>query len=317
MPSDHTPIPSEIIAVDQHDLPPHASQTSPPVQKLYLKGNLDLLQKPAIGIVGSRRASRQGLADAQWFAKDLVAQGITIVSGLAIGIDGAAHRGALAQSDASTIAVLAHGLDQVYPNAHQQLALEIVSRGGLLVSEYPCGTPPQPFQFLHRNRIIALLSRAICLIETASGSGALTTAMAAVELGRDVFVVPGSVHSDLHAGGHHMIRQGAGLVQSPQELLGDLGLVLPVPRLRKKALPGSAAQRHHSHRGRQLSLAGCEDPRGQRLWPFLQADGQSVEALAHLSALSEANAMAGLLMLELAGLARRQPNGLWVRFDRN
>lgn len=317
MPSDPAQSSPEIVTVDQPNLPPHANETAPPIHRLFLKGNMDLLNKPAIGIVGSRRASRQGLADAQWFAKDLVAHGLTIVSGLAIGVDGAAHRGALAQSEASTIAVLAHGLDQIYPSQHRQLASEIVSRGGLLVSEYPCGTPPRPFQFLHRNWIIALLSRAICLIEAAGGSGALTTALAAAELGRDVFVVPGSIHSEPHAGGHQMIRQGAGLVQSPQELLGDLGLVMPVSLPRQHTHPNRALDPRQGDRAQQLSLAGCEDPRGQQLWPHLQTGGQSVEALAHLSKLSEANAMAGLLMLELAGLARRQPNGLWVRFDRN
>ncbi|MGA1664030.1 MAG: DNA-processing protein DprA [Burkholderiaceae bacterium] len=315
MPSLSAPKPLQVVTIDKNELPRFAQEASPPVERLYLLGNADLLHKPAIGLVGSRRASQQGLADAQWFAKTLVGHGLTIVSGLAIGIDGAAHRGALAQSKASTIAVLAHGLDQVYPSQHRQLAQTILDEGGLLVSEYPIGTPPQPFQFLHRNRIIALLSRAICLIEAADGSGALTTALAAVSLGRDVFVVPGSVHSGLHGGGHHMIRQGAGLVQSPEELLSDLGLVAPVRTQRRSGRSRSEtpSTTKTSHRGEQLSLAGCEDPRGQQLWPLLQMDGQAVSVLAHRSGLSEANAMAGLLMLELAGLARRQPNGLWVR----
>jgi len=315
MPSLPQPKPHEVVTIDKDNLPRYAQETSPAVERLYLKGNADLIHKPAIGLVGSRRASQQGLADAQWFAKTLVAQGLTIVSGLAIGIDGAAHRGALAQSKASTIAVLAHGLDQVYPSQHRQLAQSILDEGGLLVSEYPPGTPPQPFQFLHRNRIIALLSRAICLIEAAEGSGALTTALSAVALGRDVFVVPGSVHSSLHGGGHQMIRQGAGLVQSPEELLSDLGLIAPVLSQRRQGHSSSQAPStaKTSHRGEQLSLAGCEDPRGQRLWPLLQMDGQAVNVLARRSGLSEANAMAGLLMLELAGLARRQANGLWVR----
>jgi DNA processing protein len=315
MPSLSTSKPPQVVAIQTDELPKHAQETAPPIERLYLLGNADLLHKPAIGLVGSRRASQQGLADAQWFARALVDHGLTIVSGLAIGIDGAAHRGALAQSKASTIAVLAHGLDQVYPSQHRPLAQAILDNGGLLVSEYPIGTPPQPFQFLHRNRIIALLSRAICLIEAADGSGALTTALSAVALGRDVFVVPGSVHSGLHGGGHQMIRQGAGLVQSPEELLSDLGLIAPVRSQRHSGRSRSQAPStaKSNPRGEQLSLAGCEDPRGQQLWPLLQMDGQTVSALAQRSGLSEANAMAGLLMLELAGLARRQPNGLWVR----
>lgn len=321
LPSLHHSPPEEIL-LSGTSLPAEASEANPPIRQLFIKGNAALLRRPGLGLVGSRRASAQGLEDAHWFAREAVAQGLVVVSGLAVGIDGAAHRGALAQAKDSTIAVLAHGLDTVYPSRHLALRDAILNQGGLLVSEYPPGTPAQPFQFLHRNRIIALLSRAVCLIEAARGSGALTTALSALELGREVFVVPGSIHSELHGGGHELIRQGAGLVQSPQELFFDLGLTDRRPgqsptKTRGRASQAPTKRPSAAPPAEQLSLAGCQDDRGQKVWPLLTNDGQSLEQLAQGSQMPVAETLAGLLMLELAGLARRQANGQWVRFDRD
>lgn len=273
----------------------------PPLRVLYGRGNLSLLQKPCLAIVGSRRASAQGVQDAFWFATEAARAGLVIVSGLAVGIDAAAHRGALSMPEGATIAVLAHGLDQIYPPRHQALSLEILSRGGLLLSEYPDGTPAQPFQFIHRNRIIAGLSRAVCVMEAGHGSGSLITAFNALELGRDVFALPGSIHAPLSAGAHQLIRQGAGLVTSPEDLLLDMGLVVQKPK-------------HPIQRESALRTVG-NDPRVGPVVERLDWNGQSASALATALQWTLQDTLVGLLLAENLGLARRLAHGDWVRFQ--
>lgn len=272
---------------------------SPSLEHIYWQGNASLLAQQGLAIVGSRRASAQGLMDAKDFAVRAATRGMSVISGLAVGVDAAAHMGALSVAG-HTIAVLAHGLDQTYPKRHQWLLHQILESGGLLVSEYPDGTPPRPYQFPLRNRLIAGLSRGICLIEAARGSGSIITALYGLEMGVDVSVVPGSIHDPLFEGGLGLIRQGAGLVRSANEWLEDLGLALPARPVPQPSQLWDAA----------------DDPRADGVIRFLSAQAQGLEALCESSGLSQADVQAGLLVLELQGRAHRTPHGGWQRLVR-
>lgn len=190
---------------------------------LYAKGEFETPFERCVSIVGTRKATVLGLRTAERFAKELARAGCTIVSGLAFGIDTAAHRGALA-AGGRTVAVLAGGLDEVYPRANARLAEEIVAKGGALVSEYPPGSDTLPRRFIERNRIVSGLSRGVIVIEAPRESGALATAKFAVEQNRDVFVVPGAVNHPNYAGSHGLIREGAALVTDPAEVLEAFGM---------------------------------------------------------------------------------------------
>jgi len=193
-----------------------------PPERLYIDGDLSLLKIPMIAIVGSRKASAEGLESAATFAKGLSRAGLLIVSGLARGIDGAAHHATLRLGAKHfTMAVCGAGVDVVYPKEHLDLAKNI-RKQGLLVSELPLGVPPKSSHFPRRNRIIAALSLGVVVIEAAERSGSLITARLAVELGREVFAVPGSIQRPLSSGCHLLIQQGAKLVRNPQEVLEEL-----------------------------------------------------------------------------------------------
>jgi len=195
-----------------------------PPRRLYCAGHADALDTPAVAVVGSRRCTRQGRDVAFALARDLAARGLTIVSGLAYGIDAAAHRGALASLGAPTVAVLGSGLDRIYPQSHERLAAEIVDQGGALVSEYEPGTGPRKHHFPARNRIVSGLCLGVVIVEASERSGSLITARLALEQGRDVMAVPSLVSSPLAAGCHRLIRQGAALVESAEHVLEELGL---------------------------------------------------------------------------------------------
>ena len=193
-----------------------------PPDSLYIYGDLSLLNLPMIAIVGSRSASPEGIKNAYYFAQALSAEGYLIVSGLAKGIDGAAHLGALGPNEGyPTLAVCGTGLDIVYPREHLRLAKAIASTG-LLVSELAPGLGPKPWHFPRRNRIIAALAIGILVIEAAERSGSLITARLGCELGREIFAIPGSIHHPLSKGCHHLLQQGAKLVQSPKDILEEL-----------------------------------------------------------------------------------------------
>jgi len=192
---------------------------APPV--LYAWGRLELLQYPALAIVGSRNATAQGRRNAATFAHAASATGICVVSGLAAGIDAAAHQAAL-ESAGSTIAVLGNGADVVYPRQHAAL-LDRIRNHGLALSEFPLGTAPLATHFPRRNRIISGLAQGCLVIEAALASGSLITARLAVEMGRDVYAIPGSIHSPLSRGCHYLIKQGAKLVETPAEVLEEFG----------------------------------------------------------------------------------------------
>lgn len=274
---------------------------SPP-PLLYAMGDLQRLKHEAIAIVGARNATRDGLDNAQAFAKFLSAQGWCVVSGLAHGIDGAAHSGALrvpvAHGAGGTIAVLGTGIDLVYPCAHQPLAEDILSNNGLLLSEFALGTPAKSKNFPRRNRIVAGLSRGVLVVEAALRSGSLITARLATDMGREVFAIPGSMHAPLARGPHHLIKQGAKLVESGADILSELvnfkdqasGLApsQPVP---KKTKPSS-----HSP-----------------VWSAIGYDPITEEKLLERTHFLPALLQMELLTLELEGCIARLPCGRIVR----
>ena len=192
-----------------------------PPNVLYVRGNPGLLQKRGLGIVGSRNATPQGLQTAEVFAKALAGAGLSTISGLALGIDAAAHRGALA-AGGDTIAVIGTGADRLYPARNKELALAIAEHGAI-VSEFPLGTPAIAANFPRRNRIISGLSRGVLVVEAAPESGSLITARLAAEQGREVFAIPGSIHSPVARGCHKLIKQGAKLVETAQDVLEEFG----------------------------------------------------------------------------------------------
>lgn len=208
--------------------PQRLLETDQPPPVLYAKGNLQVLKRPGLAIVGSRHATPQGESTAENFAESLCRAGFAVVSGLALGIDGAAHRGAL-KADGATIAVVGTGLDIVYPARHKSLAHQ-VAQYGLLLSEYPLGTPSLTHNFPRRNRIISGLSEGCLVVEANIDSGSLITARLAIEQGREVFAIPGSIHSPVAKGCHALIKQGAKLVESTEDILSELRHVrLPNP----------------------------------------------------------------------------------------
>ncbi|MBI4757347.1 MAG: DNA-protecting protein DprA [Betaproteobacteria bacterium] len=196
-----------------------------PPTLLYVKGRVELLSRPALAVVGSRNPTAQGRNHAEAFARALSCAGLTVVSGMALGIDAAAHRGAL-EGDGATVAVIGTGADRVYPARNRELAHDIASRGAI-VSEFPLTTPPLTANFPRRNRLISGLSRGVLVVEAAQQSGSLITARLATEQGRDVFAIPGSIHSPQSKGCHQLIKQGAKLVDCTADILDELRLEPP------------------------------------------------------------------------------------------
>ena len=264
---------------------------SPPV--LYYVGNPDLLNTRSLAIVGSRSATAQGTDNARAFASALSDAGLVIVSGLALGIDGAAHEGAL-NARAGTLAVVGTGLDRVYPARHRDLAHRIAARGGLL-SEFAPGTPPRDFHFPQRNRLISGLSQGVLVVEATLRSGSLITARYAGEQGRDVFAIPGSIHSPLSKGCHKLIREGAKLVETAQDVLEEMGLALPAPGLQ-------------SETGAPMSEGAVLDALG--------GDPVDVDTLVDRTGLAADEVIVQLTRLALEGDVASLPGGRWQRTRR-
>jgi DNA processing protein len=270
-----------------------ANIADPPLM-LYLNGDPALLLRPALAIVGSRNASLQGRANAEAFAHALSDAGVTIVSGLALGIDAAAHEGAL-RAAGSTIAVIGTGPDRIYPARNGELARRI-AEAGCIASEYPLGTTAAAGNFPRRNRVISGLSAGVLVVEAAAESGSLITAHVAVEQGREVFAMPGSVHSALSKGCHKLIREGARLVETVDEVLEALRMS---PLARAPLPPMACAPRE------------CAQLLGE-----LGHDPICFDALAASSGIDAASLNSQLLVLELAGLIERLPGGLVSRVIR-
>lgn len=261
---------------------------------LYVAGDPAQLSKPGLAVVGARNATPGGAENARAFSRHLAAQGWSVVSGLALGIDGAAHEGALAAGaqGAGTTAVMGTGIDRIYPAAHRDLAHRIAVQGAL-VSELPLGTPVRPFNFPRRNRLVAGLSRGVLVVEAARQSGSLITARLAAESGREVFAIPGSIHSPLSRGCHALIRQGAKLVETAQDITDELGLPDPGARPAPAAAPPAAAT----------------DAPGHPLLHALGHDPLHLDALQARTGLDTATLQAQLLELELAGHIARLDDG--------
>ena len=292
---------NHLLTLADADYPPDLLNVADPPPVLYLKGRRALLNGPCFAVVGSRNATAQGLANADNFARVLSEAGYTIVSGQALGIDTAAHRGGLL-GRGSTIAVIGTGADIVYPARNRDLAHQIAAQG-LIVSEFPLGTPALSANFPRRNRIISGLCRGVLVVEAALRSGSLITARLAGEQGRDVFAIPGSIHSPLSKGCHVLIKQGAKLVDDARDIIEELG-PLPEPL---EAAAGAAG-------GQEAGAAQAAAAQGAAsghaaLLAHLAYDPVTVDALAERSGLTIDALSAILLELELDGVIAQLPGG--------
>ena len=277
---------------------------SDPPLLLYAWGQLPYLAQPALSIVGSRHPTPQGEDHARAFARSLSQAGWTVVSGLALGIDGAAHQGAL-DGVGGTIAVVGTGLDQVYPRRHQGLAQKIVAHG-LLLSEYPLGTPPLAQNFPRRNRIIAGLGQGTLVVEAALQSGSLITARLASELGREVFAIPGSIHAPQSRGCHALIRQGAKLVETVTDILEELpGAAQAVPIQTPLGLDSAASP---ADVGAAPAAGDADD-----VLEAMGYDPVALDALCARTGRDPADLSVRLLNLELEGRVARLPGQLFQR----
>jgi DNA processing protein len=284
-----------------------AMSDPPPV--LYAIGQLDLLARPGLAIVGSRSATRQGEATAEAFAAGLARAGLAIVSGLALGIDAAAHRGAL-DAAGGTIAVVGTGADVVYPATNRALTTRIRAQG-LVLSELPLGTPAIAFNFPRRNRLIAGLARGVLVVEAALRSGSLITARLAAEQGREVFAIPGSIHSPVAKGCHRLIREGAKLVESVQDILEELRIAPAVTAAIPAGTTGSAAAA--TDPPSEASPAEPRAPAQQALLDALGHDPASLDALAERTGRPAGELSALLLELELTQDVERLPGDRYQR----
>lgn len=282
--------------------PPALAAIHDPPPLLWVRGDAACLLHPAVAIVGSRAGTPYALAMAERLAGDLAAAGVLVVSGLARGVDSAAHRSALA-AGGRTAAVLGSGVDVAYPREHAALA-DDVARGGAVVSELAPGTRPLPWFFPLRNRIISGLSRAVVVIEAGEKSGSLITARCALEQGRDVLAVPGNVLTGRNRGGHALLRDGAKIVESADDILDELGLgPMNPPTSLVASEPGTASRRQTSR-----------DPVLEALVPGEACD---LDGISARSGLSTARVLPRLFELEMQGLIRRAGGGRFVRVDRS
>lgn len=280
---------NSIVTLADTAYPQALLNTSDPPSLLYVKGRRELLNCPALAVVGSRNATPQGIGHAESFAQAASESGLCIVSGMAHGIDAAAHRGGL-RGSGSSIAVVGTGLDKVYPAANRDLAHQLAEEGAI-ISEFSLGTPPLAANFPRRNRIISGLSLGCLVVEAGLQSGSLITARMALEQGREVFAIPGSIHSPQAKGCHHLIKQGAKLVERAQDVLEELGCFSPTA-----ATAGVAAQDHP-------------------LFKHLGFDPTDVDSLSLRSGLTIEALSAILLQLELDGSVAVLPGGLYQRIN--
>jgi DNA processing protein len=279
---------NHIVTLADSDYPQALLNIPDPPLLLYVKGRLDLLNRPALAVVGSRSATPQGINNAEAFAKSLSDAGLCIISGMAHGIDAAAHRGAL-RGQGGSIAIVGTGLDIVYPAANRDLA-HMLAQQGTLVSEFPLATPPLAANFPRRNRLISGMSLGCLVVEASLQSGSLITARLALEQGRDVFAIPGSIHAPQSKGCHALLKQGAKLVETAQDILEELGGVLASPAQPSDSEGADSALLEH-----------------------LGFDPVDVDTLSLRCGLTIAELSAMLLTLELSGRVCVLPGGLYQR----
>jgi DNA processing protein len=293
------------IPLDSPDYPPLLAEVSDAPIGLFVRGDAAALSLPQLAIVGSRNPTAGGCDNATSFAAHLARCGLAITSGMAIGIDAAAHQGALATEGGVTIAVCGTGLDIDYPSANGALAERIAGRGAL-VSEFPLGTPALPTNFPRRNRIISGLSLGTLVVEAAVRSGSLITARLAAEQGREVFAIPGSIHNPLARGCHQLIRQGAKLVETGDDIFAELralaGALAPAPQAAAPKPPGSAA-----------AAGAVLDKAYEILLDALGFEPAGVDVLVERTGFAADEVASMLLILELDGKLESRPGGRYVR----
>lgn len=295
----------ELVTLESDDYPERLRQIHDCPPLLFVIGNKKILSQPQIAIVGSRRPTRSGCINAETFAKNLVTQGLVVTSGLASGIDSFAHQGALSASGHSTIAVLAHGLDALYPKRNQALAAQIINSGGALVSEFPVGVQPLPEFFPRRNRIISGLSLGVLVVEAAKKSGSLITAYSALEQNREVFAIPGSIHNEVAKGCHQLIRNGAKLVENCEDIFEELSAFIP----------SSKAQHNNADE------KGIEEPALSTLekgvLKFLSYEECSANQIAAELNLQIDEVSAALMLLEIKNLVIQGSAGYCLQHQNN
>jgi len=293
---------NHLITLQDSDYPTLLREIADPPAALFIHGNPALLSSPQLAIVGSRNPTTSGKKTAQEFARYLASAGITITSGLATGIDGASHEGAL-KAHGSTIAVTGTGLDRVYPAQHHTLAKQIAQQGGALISEFPPGTPARAGHFPRRNRIISGLSLGVLVVEAALRSGSLITARQAAEQGREVFAIPGSIHNPLARGCHAIIQQGAKLVETAQDIVEELGPLLHT------LIPSEELGTEIPDSGNNLEI----DPEYRQLLDTIGYDPMPIDEIIAQSGLTTAVVSSMLLLLELEGCVLSAPGGCFAR----
>lgn len=300
----------DLLVLDDGVYPSLLREINDPPLTLYVKGAwAECLDAPCVAVVGSRRCSTYGLNAASMLARDLAKHGVTIVSGLARGIDAAAHRGAL-EAGGRTVAVIGTGIDEIYPRDHKKLAAEIIEKGGAIVSEFPIETPPVPQNFPYRNRVISGLSLGVLLVEAAENSGSLITARMAIEQNREVFAVPGNITSRVSFGTNYLIKgAGAKLVQQWQDVVAELP-----PEIAARMLP-PATKKKSKGVSEQLPLAPDDLTAVEQIvFKLLSSDEAThIDALLETSKLRIPDLTGALLGLEMRELVRQLPGKCFVR----
>jgi DNA processing protein len=299
-----------LITIENNNYPAILKEIYGAPLALFVDGNAQILNNQQIAIVGSRHPSYAGLDNAYDFAKQLATIGLTITSGLAIGVDAESHKGALDVSG-KTIAVLGTGVDDIYPVKNRNIALKIIEQGGAVISEFPLGTSPKPENFPRRNRIISGLSLGVLVIEATMRSGSLITARLAAEQGREVFAIPGAINNPLSRGCHILIRQGAKLVESIEDILEELPILntnaaklkLPITAIMSNGSKRELAQDNKAEAKKNLASPT------QKLLEYIEYEQTPIDALIDQSGLSVQNISSHLLILELQGLIKKTCGG--------
>lgn len=298
-----------LLCWDDESYPALLRRISSPPAALFIDGDPGCLWQPQIAVIGSRNPTAGGLDHARDFATTLARQGMTITSGLASGIDTAAHTAAL-DTGALTIAVNGTGLDRVYPKSSQGVASRIRSQGAM-ISELPLGSPPLRQHFPSRNRIISGLSLAVLVIEAGLNSGTLITARKAAEQGREVFALPGSLHNPMVKGCHRLIREGARLVETTTDIMQELGPVATELQMEIRQRLESQDDDTDNQVCKQTDL--LDDADYNTVWNVLSHDPKAVDIIIEQSGLSAREVSSMLLMMELKGLVRKYDNGRYLR----
>ena len=293
---------NHLIAIDHPRYPENLKEISDPPVLLFVTGDPEVLSTPQVAMVGSRNPTAGGIENAERFAAELAGRGLCVTSGLASGIDAASHRGALSVKGLS-IAITGTGLDRVYPASNRELAHQLAEQGAL-VSEFPIGTPPKPSNFPRRNRIISALSCGVLVVEATVRSGSLITARMATEQGREVLAIPGSIHNPMARGCHALIRQGAKLVETADDVLEELASQIIINPLQSQ--PSATESTLASNATAKI------DPEYAQLIHAMGHDPVSIDSLVERTGLTIAELSSMLLMLELTGKVDKASGGRYT-----